>query len=150
LRRRVPRKRFMSRSVPTAIPSSPGNKNFWIPLEGSSGLIRSMARRVRRAIDSTLRLPSLILRLRSGQAAGVCLRPETSASRSTWKLSRGSGQALSGFFLPRLQRQGLSLSNGSIPPISFLFPRLQGSVRKRYYHNYVIPTYLFLEIGIQH
>jgi len=141
LRRRVPRKRFMSRSVPTATPSSPENKNFWIPLEGSSGLKRNMVIRVGRAIDSTLWPPSMILRLRSGQAAGVY---------SGWTPSTRSGEALSGVFLPCLERQGLSLMRGSSPPIPFLFPRLQGSERKGYNHNDTIPTCLFLEVGIQH
>ena len=141
LRQRVPRKRFMSRSVPTAIPSSPENKNFWIPPEGSSGLKRNMVIRVGRAIDSNPWLPSMILRLRSGQAAGIY---------SGWTPPTRSGVALSGVFLPRLERQGGALMHGSGPPIPFLFPRLQGSVRKGYNHNDAIPTYLFLEVGIQH
>jgi hypothetical protein len=154
----------MSKSVPTAIPSSPENKNFWIPPEGSSGLKRSMVRRVGRTIDSAFGLSSMILRLRSGQAPGVCLRPTTSASRSIWTGSagplrpRGSGgtpsprlgEALSTVFPPRLERKGLSLMHGSGPPILFPFPRLQGSVRKGYNHNEAIPTYLFLELGNQH
>jgi hypothetical protein len=126
-----------------------------------------MVIRVGRPIDSTPWFPSMILRLRSGQAAGVCLQPETSASRSTWRLSMGSaeplrprgsgwtpstrsGEALSAVFLPYLERQGLSLMRGSGPPIPSPFPRLQGSVRKGYNHHDAIPTYLFLKVGIQH
>jgi predicted MPP superfamily phosphohydrolase len=67
---------------------------------------------------STLRLPGLILRLRSGQAAWDRPRPETSPNLSTLSRSRpkgsveslrprGSGLTLSGDSIPRFQREDL-------------------------------------------
>jgi len=43
-------------------------------------------------------IPGLILRLRSGQAPGVCPRPETSASAQSNARAEGSGLILSGAF----------------------------------------------------